>query len=170
MDTQAQLTHDENRFSQHTFPLIVVCDSISFLDNIGSLFRICEAMGVEKIIFFGEGLDFNLRKINKTSRSTHKQLSYEVLQHKKDLLEYLKSNEFEIIALEITDQSIPLQSLQFKTSFPKVLLIGNEITGISDDVLQLAQQTVHITMFGANSSMNVVQAASIALYEMTNQL
>lgn len=163
-----QLTHEENQFERKTFPITLVCDHIYFQQNIGSLFRISEAFGVEKIIFFGKDIPLTPRKINKTSRSTHLHVANEVIEEYSELHTYLKNNDFEIIALEITSNSKPLKEVIIPENKKIALLIGSEINGISNELLEISNQTVHINMFGKNSSMNVVQAASIALYEITS--
>lgn len=167
---QEQLTHENTSFEQKTFPVTVVCDAIYFQANIGSIFRICEAFGVAKIIFTGEQLVLSPRKINKTSRSTHKTVPYEVIEKASDAVSHLKDNHYQIIVLEITNKSIPLPTLRLQPDTPIALVIGNEISGVSDTFLNHATQTVHIELFGKNSSINVAQATGIALYELINKL
>lgn len=162
-----QLNHEQNKFSARNFPLILVCDHIYFQDNIGSLFRISEAFGVEKIIFIGENIPLNPRKINKTSRSTHLKIAYEIVEKEK-IAEHLVG--FEKIALEITSESQKIEDLEITSDKKIALIIGSEISGISDELLEICDKTVHIEMFGSNSSMNVVQATGIALYEITKKL
>ncbi|WP_417940537.1 TrmH family RNA methyltransferase [Flavobacterium sp. RS13.1] len=163
-----QLTHEENQFENKTFPITLVCDHIYFQQNIGSLFRISEAFGIEKIIFLGKDIPLNPRKINKTSRSTHLHVPHTVIEETDELIQYLLENQFEIIALEITHNSKPLKEIVIPVDKKIALLIGSEIDGISGNLLKISNQIVHITMFGKNSSMNVVQATSIALYELTS--
>ena len=163
-----QLTHEENQFERKTFPITLVCDHIYFQQNIGSLFRIGEALGVENIIFLGKDIPLTPRKINKTSRSTHLHLPHTIIEETSDLITFLNENNFEIISLEITSTSKPLKEVQIPENQKIALIIGNEINGISDELLKISHQIVHINMFGKNSSMNVVQAASIALYEFTS--
>ncbi|MFH6935023.1 TrmH family RNA methyltransferase [Flavobacterium sp. FlaQc-30] len=163
-----QLTHEENQFERKTFPITLICDHIYFQQNIGSLFRIGEALGVENIIFLGKDIPLTPRKINKTSRSTHLHVPHTVIEETSDLITFLKENNFEIISLEITSNSKPLKEVQIPENQKIALIIGNEINGISDELLKISHQIVHINMFGKNSSMNVVQAASIALYEFTS--
>lgn len=165
-----QLKHEENQFEPTTFPITLVCDNISFQQNIGSLFRIGEAFGIEKIIFTGKDIPLNPRKINKTSRSTHLHVAHSVIEENKDLITYLQQHNYEIIALEIASTSKPLKEVELPSNKKIALVIGNEINGISDELLSISNQIVHINMFGKNSSMNVVQAASIALYEFTSKL
>lgn len=163
-----QLTHEENQFERKTFPITLVCDHIYFQQNIGSLFRIGEALGVESIIFLGKDIPLTPRKINKTSRSTHLHVPHTIIEETSELITFLKENNFEIISLEITSTSKPLKKVQIPKNQKIALIIGNEINGISDELLKISHQIVHINMFGKNSSMNVVQAASIALYEFTS--
>lgn len=163
-----QLTHEEIQFERKNFPITLVCDHIYFQQNIGSLFRISEAFGVENIIFLGKDIPLTPRKINKTSRSTHLYVPYTVIEETADLAIYLTENNFEIIALEIASKSKPLKEVIVPADKKIALLIGSEIDGISDELLKISNQIVHINMFGKNSSMNVVQAASIALYEITS--
>lgn len=165
-----QLTHENSVFKRKKFPITLVCDHIYFQQNIGSLFRIGEAFGIEKIIFIGKDIPLNLRKINKTSRSTHSQVPNSVVEDTATAIDYLLSNDYEIIALEITNTSQPISTVKVATNEKIALIIGSEIAGISESILANADQIIHINMYGSNSSMNVVQATSIALYEITNKL
>jgi len=165
---KVQLTHEENQFERKTFPITLVCDHIYFQQNIGSLFRIGEAFGVENIIFVGKDIPLTPRKINKTSRSTHLHVPHLVIEEMKDAVAYLTKGDFEIISLEIANNSKPLKEVLIPENQKIALIIGSEIDGISDELLKISSQIVHINMFGKNSSMNVVQATSIALYEFTS--
>jgi tRNA G18 (ribose-2'-O)-methylase SpoU len=165
-----QLTHENTNFQKQSFPVTLVCDHIYFQQNIGSLFRIGEAFSIEKIIFIGKDIPLTPRKINKTSRSTHLQVPYTVIEETTAAIEYLSSNNYEIIALEVADTSKPINEVKVLKNHKIALLIGSEIAGVSESLLATANQITHINMYGSNSSMNVVQAASIALYEITNRL
>ncbi len=165
-----QLTHEETQFESSQFPITLICDHIYFQQNIGSLFRIGEAFGIEKIIFLGKDIPLNPRKINKTSRNTHLHLPHLVFEEENTLIEHLKEQDYEIIALEIASNSKALKDVLLPTNKKIALIIGSEINGVSEELLALSNQIVHINMFGKNSSMNVVQAASIALYEFTSKL
>lgn len=165
-----QLTHENTSFEKKNFPITLVCDHIYFQQNIGSLFRIGEAFGIEKIIFIGKDIPLTPRKINKTSRSTHLQIPYTIIDETESAMDYLLVNKYEIIALEIAETSIPINEVTVNNNQKIALIIGSEIAGVSDSLLTIANQITHIAMYGSNSSMNVVQATSIALYEITNKL
>ena len=108
--------------------------------------------------------------MKKTSRSTEKYVSYKEESDILQVVTSLKAKRYFIIALEITDSSISLDDFILNTNQPIALIIGNENIGVSEDILKLADEIVHIKMFGENTSMNVVQATSITLYELTKQL
>lgn len=165
-----QLIHEENQFKATQFPITIICDSIYFQQNIGSLFRIGEAFGIEKIIFLGKDIPLNPRKINKTSRSTHLHIPYSEIENTEEVVQYLQQNDYEVIALEITSTSKSLKEVKLPSNKKIALVLGSEINGVSEALLAISNQIVHINMFGKNSSMNVVQAASIALYEFTSKM
>lgn len=164
-----QLTYYNTQFSKYTFPITVICENVTNAPNIGSLFRICDAFGVEKIIFCGNDLAIPSRKMQKTSRATEKYVDFQQNKDIKTVLEELQHTH-KLIALEITKNSTPIHQLEISTNQPIALLVGDENFGISEEVLSLIKTCTHINMFGQNSSMNVVQATNIALYEITKQL
>lgn len=164
-----QHNHQSNSFKEKTFPVILVCNNVSYAQNVGSLFRASDAFGIEKIVFCGNKIPRG-RKMTKTSRSTEKTVTF---QDNVDILEYishLKSEGYICYAIEITSNSKPLKSFNFAKDQKFALIIGSENFGVDEKVLNMVDDTIHIDMFGNNSSMNVVQAASITLYELTKQL
>ncbi len=164
-----QLNHYNTNFKQHSFPIILVCDNINNAPNIGSLFRIADVFGIEKIIFCGNHIPLG-RKMTKTSRATEKAVVFKTCESVSEVVSDLKKQEYYIISLEITNNSSPIHSFQFSREKPIALIVGDENFGVSEDILNLSDAIIHIEMFGKNSSMNVVQATNIALYEITKQL
>ncbi len=147
----------------------MVCDNVTNAPNIGSLFRIADAFGIEKLVLCGEHIPFG-RKMTKTSRATEKVVSYEIAKSVSKIVEGLKNENYQIISLEITNTSKPIHSFNFSKEKPIALIIGDENFGVSEHILKISDAIIHIDMFGQNSSMNVVQATNVALYEMTKQL
>lgn len=164
-----QLNHYNSTFKKQKFHITLICDNVTNTPNIGSLFRISDALGVEELIFCGENLQLG-KRMKKTSRSTEKYVSYKEESDILQVVTSLKAKRYFIIVLEITDSSISLDDFLLNTNQPIALIIGNENVGVSEDILKLAGEIVHIKMFGENTSMNVVQATSIILYELTKQL
>lgn len=164
-----QLTHYTTNFNKKIFPITLICENVSNAPNIGSLFRIADAFGVEKIIFCGNNIPLG-RKMTKTSRATEKVVKYEIIENISEVVTNLKTLNYQCIALEITKNSLPIHTFQFSSKKPIALIIGDENFGVSENILNKCEHILHINMFGQNSSMNVVQATNIALYEITKQL
>ncbi|MBT8273352.1 MAG: TrmH family RNA methyltransferase [Bacteroidia bacterium] len=163
-----QLTHYNSSFTQRSFPVTLITDNVSNALNIGSLFRVADAFGVQQLILCGSHVSMG-RKMTKTSRATEKSVSYEIKEDVIEVIRDLKDKNYQIIVLEITSKSKPLHQLTFETDAPLALVVGDENFGITNDILNTADEVIHIEMFGQNSSMNVVQATNIALYEITRQ-
>ncbi len=163
-----QLHHYNTKFELKKHPITVVCENVTNAPNIGSLFRMCDAFGIEKLVFTGSHLPIPSRKMQKTSRATEKYVAYSI---EENILLYLNTikDTHQFICLEITNNSSPIQNYTFNFNKPIALFIGDENFGISESILKQANAIIHINMFGKNSSMNVVQATNIALYEMTKQ-
>lgn len=166
---QVQLTHYNTDFTKRTFPVVLVCDNVTNAPNLGSLFRIADAFGIQKLILCGENIVIG-RKLTKTSRATEKVVNYEICNSASTVAKALKSEGYQIIALEITKTSKPIHNYKFSNQKPIALVIGDENFGVSESILNISNETIHIDMFGNNSSMNVVQATNIALYEITKQI
>ncbi|AUS06573.1 TrmH family RNA methyltransferase [Pseudotamlana carrageenivorans] len=164
-----QLNHYNTHFKKRQFPITLVCDHVTNAPNIGSLFRIADAFGVEKIILCGQNITLG-RKMAKTSRATEKVVPYEILEDTAAVVEGLKNDNYQIISIEITQKSQPIHHYKFSAEKPIAFVIGDENFGVSEAVLNASNDVIHIDMFGQNSSMNVVQATNIALYEATKQL
>ncbi len=162
-----QLTHKETSFQQKVFPIILLLDNITGEANLGSLFRLADAFGIEKIIFCGTLPNLNSNRLKRTARNTFKTVNSEFHKDSTSALKLLKEQDYKALALEITDSSIPMQNLDLDRPKNMVLIAGNERHGISDEVLKLCDEFHHIEMFGKNSSMNVAQSVGIALYEIT---
>lgn len=164
-----QLTHYNSNFSKRPFPITLICDDVTNSLNIGGIFRLGDAFGVQNIIFCGEQININ-NKVKRTSRSTEKVVSYRISENIEAVVNKLKTEDNLLVALEITSESVSLSRFKFETNKHLVLIVGAENIGVSESVLNLADVNIHIDMHGQNSSMNVVQATGIALYEITKQI
>ncbi|MCB0400379.1 MAG: TrmH family RNA methyltransferase, partial [Winogradskyella sp.] len=162
------LTHYTSNFKKKKHPITLICDNITNAPNIGSLFRIADAFNIEELIFCGDNIPIG-RRMTKTSRSTEKYVSHRIEKTIDDVILQLKETH-QIIALEITENSTEINTFKINNNKPIALIIGDENFGVSESVIGQSDAIVHINMYGNNSSMNVVQATSIALYEFTKQL
>ncbi|MBX2827631.1 MAG: TrmH family RNA methyltransferase [Flavobacteriaceae bacterium] len=162
----AQHSHESTPFSKKDHRIIVLCDGVTGPANIGSLFRLCDAFGVEKLVFT-QAIDLTSPRLRKTARNTFETVPHSIEIDAVSFINQHKNEGYQAVGLEITSNSKPIQSFQGTTDMPLVLVIGSEQNGISELVLNVLDESLHIEMFGVNSSMNVAQAAAIALFELT---
>ncbi len=165
-----QLEHSETPFPNKKFPVILVTDNIIGDANIGSLFRLCDAFGIEKLVFCESEPNLNSNRLRKTARNTFNSVDHEFRESTAQYLQQKKEEGYSLIALEITSESKAIENFSFKASEKIILIAGNELHGIDDEILRICDEIFHIEMFGENSSMNVAQSVGIALYEITKAI
>lgn len=165
-----QLTHNETLNKPNSFNIVVFGDELRTPQNVGMCFRVAEAFGVKEFYINEFSPSIDNRLVQRTARNTEKKLLIHHYSNAKETLTALKNKGYTIIALEITDNSFLLNEYQFKQHNNIVLVIGSERFGIAPEILSLCDTSIQITMFGQNSSMNVVNSLSVCLYEITKQL
>jgi len=143
-------------------PFYVVCDNIRSLENIGSIFRTADALGVDKIFLTGICGQPPHPKISKAALGAEKNIPWEHHWQVWRIIDKLKREKVSIVALEQTKKSLPYT--QFKPRFPLALVVGNEIKGVSSSVLKRADQIIHLPMLGQKESLNVAVSFGIAGY------
>ncbi len=161
-----QLEHHEVKTQKHNKEIVVIVEDVVTPQNVGMIFRISEAMGVSKIYLTGNTPNLPNKKITKTARTTEKKVSSQHYPSATDLIPNLVSEGYEIFALEVTDQSQNIHKINFNTYNKIAIIIGSETNGIKEETLAMLNHAVMIPMFGKNTSINVVNALSIALFEI----
>jgi len=160
-----------NRIDISTFksikktPLIVVLDDIRSLNNIGSIFRTCDAFKIEKIYLCGITATPPNRKITKTAIGATESIDWEYYNDINDLVLRLKKQEFKVWAIEQTENSKILSKMKkIETNTKHVLIFGNELNGIKQDVVNNCDDAIEINQYGTKHSLNVSIAAGIVLW------
>lgn len=156
-----QSDHSEFICEKHALDIVVLCDGLSSPANIGGVLRLADAYGVSKVVFLGGEKNITSRA-KSVARGTQNYVNHEF----KSKLGDLDLEDREWICIELAKNSIPLSDLKLSSS--KVgMIIGNENTGVSEVWLEKFP-SFYIKMFGNNSSMNVTNALSAGLYQITN--
>ena len=162
-----QLTHFEVKNKVLLQELIIVSENIRTPENVGMLFRVSEAFGVKKVFLVGESPNLENKKVLRTARSTEKALEIRTFKDASEIISKLKAEKYQLIGLELTNNSISLHKSKISKQEKIALFIGAERFGLSPETLNKLDIFVHIDLFGKNSSINVVNALAIALYEIT---
>lgn len=169
-----KLTHEEiskNRSTLETLhqvkkmPVYVVLNSIRSSYNVGSIFRTSDGAMIEKLYLCGYTPHPPKKEVLKTALGSQESVTWEYVKDPKEVIIDLKNKGIKICALELTDSSIPYYNVT-KNDFPLCLLIGNEISGVSQDLLDLCDFSIEIPQYGIKQSLNVAVAYGIAIFDL----
>ncbi|HEX2866660.1 MAG TPA: RNA methyltransferase [Ignavibacteriales bacterium] len=169
-----KLTHDEISVNRTTLdrlhtvtklPVYVLLDNIRSTYNVGSIFRTSDGAMIEKLILCGFTPHPPKKEILKTALGSTESVRWEYVKDPREAVLRLKNEGVKICALEQTSKSIPYCSLSDK-DFPLCLIVGNEITGVSQDLIDLCDFSVEIPQFGIKQSLNVAVAYGIAVFDL----
>ena len=143
----------------------IILDNIRSLENIGSIFRTADAIGVSKIFLCGICGKPPHHKISKTALGAENTVPWEYHKQIGRLIAKLKKEKVQIVSLEQAKNSVDLR--KFKPSFPLALVVGNEVDGVSKKVLEKSDVIIEMEMKGEKESLNVSVAFGIAGYEIS---
>jgi tRNA G18 (ribose-2'-O)-methylase SpoU len=151
-------------------PIYLVLDRVIDTYNIGSLFRLADAIAAEKIYICGDTEYPPSSRIHKAAVGTEEWVAWEKAEKTRDIITKLQSDGIQIIAVEQDARSIPYTLLPIRLQLPVAIVIGNETDGISKEVLDLADVIVELPMFGVNKSFNVWGSAAVVAYQVLESL
>jgi len=148
--------------------VIVLVHNVRSLYNVGAIFRTADAAAVEKIYLCGYTGTPPRKEIDKTALGSTESVPWEYVADIKEVIKKLKTDGYQIAALEITTNSKRVSDLT-AADFPLAFIIGNEITGVDNDVLELCNFSLEIPQFGIKQSINVAVAFGIGIYGVIDQ-
>ena len=146
-------------------PVYVVLNSIRSSYNVGSIFRTSDGAMIEKLYLCGYTPHPPKKEVLKTALGSQESVKWEYAENPVETVKKLKKQGVKIIALEQTDENIPYYSLS-KNDFPLCLIVGNEITGVSQELIDLCDAAIEIPQYGIKQSLNVAVAYGIAVFEL----
>jgi tRNA G18 (ribose-2'-O)-methylase SpoU len=161
-----QLNHQQHQPKSIKHPICLLLNDFESPANVGSIFRIADAFGIEKLYLTGTTPVPPNRKMMRTSRATEKFVPYEYKESGVAVVNELKLQGYKIISLEITSSSQDIRQLKTSSRDKVCLILGSENEGVNPQLLALSDETVHIPMLGENSSINVAMAGAIAIFEI----
>ncbi len=150
-------------------PIYVLCDNIRSIYNVGSIFRTSDAALIEKLYLTGYTPHPPRPEIEKVALGSTNSVPWEYVQNPADAVRELKSKGIQIAGLEIAENSRNYANLN-KDDFPLCLILGNELSGVSNELMELSDFSIEIPQYGFKHSMNVAVAYGIALFEMLRVL
>ncbi len=148
-------------------PITIVLDNVLDTYNVGSIFRLADAVAAEKVILCGETLTPPNSRIKKASINTTGWVSWVYEKNTIDAIKRLKEQGVKIVAVEQDSRSKPFYEVKYE--FPLAIVVGHETSGVSREVLDMADTIVELPMWGINKSLNVMVSCGIVLYEIMKQ-
>ncbi|HUR10689.1 MAG TPA: RNA methyltransferase [Flavitalea sp.] len=150
-------------------PVIVVLDNIRSGLNVGAIFRTCDAFAVEAIYLCGITVSPPHAEILKTALGSTDSVTWRYAENTIDILKELIASGYSILPVEQTDESVFLDDAKLTTDFPLALVFGNEMRGISAEILALCSKSLEVPQSGIKHSLNVATTAGIVLWECYRQ-
>jgi len=152
------------------FPVVVVLDNVRSMHNIGSVFRTADAFAVEKICLCGITATPPHREIEKTALGATQSIAWEYYPDPVAAIEQLRNNGYLVIAIEQAENSTMLNEFKPEAGKRYALIFGNEVNGVSDEVMKCADACLEIPQFGTKHSFNIVVSAGIVLWDMFSKM
>lgn len=150
-------------------PIYVVLDNIRSALNVGAIFRTCDAVNVQKLLLCGITAYPPHNRIPKTALGASEFVQWEYYKTTLEAMNSLtKTKVKEIVSVELTKDAKNFWNYKFK--FPLAIVFGNEVTGVSKEILKLSDAIIKIPMFGKKESLNVATTVGITLYEVAQRL
>jgi len=147
-------------------PVVLLLENIRSMHNVGSVFRTADAFLTEAIYLCGYTPQPPHRDIHKTALGATETVAWKYVEKTVDALTYLKAAGYRILAVEQVSGSVPLQRFTLAAGEKIVLVFGNEVQGVSEEVLKHCDGCIEIPQFGMKHSLNVSVAAGMVLWEL----
>jgi len=165
-----------NRLSVRAFkqadktPLIVVLDNIRSLNNIGSVFRTCDAFAIEKIYLCGITAQPPHKDIHKTALGATESVTWEHVDAILPLIDKLKTEGVKIASIEQAQNSVMLQDFKPKPKQKWAVIFGNEVKGVQQSVVDASDFCVEIPQYGTKHSLNISVSCGVVLWDLFKKM
>ena len=151
-------------------PVVVVLDNVRSMHNIGSIFRTADGFAVEKICLCGITARPPHREIEKTALGATQSINWIYYAEPLGAIKQLREEGYRIIAVEQAENSIMLQNFNIIEGEKYALIFGNEVNGVSDEVMNTIDACIEIPQFGTKHSFNIVVSAGIVLWDLFSKM
>jgi tRNA G18 (ribose-2'-O)-methylase SpoU len=156
--------------AQEKLPVVVVLDNVRSMHNVGSIFRTCDGFAVEQVCLCGITGQPPHREIEKTALGATQSINWTYYTNTLQAVEQLRKDGYLIVAVEQAENSIMLNEFEADKDKKYALIFGNEVNGVSEDVMKVIDSCIEIPQFGTKHSFNIVVSAGIVLWDFFSKL
>lgn len=146
-------------------PIILILDNIRSMHNVGSAFRTADAFRAEKIILGGITAKPPHREIQKTALGATESVTWEYHSELLEVVQKLKSEGWKAIAIEQAMESTSLEKYQFQSDEKYIFIFGNEVFGVSEELMEKVDDCLEIPQFGTKHSLNISVSIGVILWD-----
>ncbi len=169
MDELGRPSVEEFRLSRK-LPILLLLDNVRSLHNVGSAFRTADAFACERICLTGITGQPPHREIHKTALGATESVSWEYFSDPAEAVRRFKKSGYRIVAIEQTTASVALDTFPLSANDRLCLVFGNEINGVSEEVLALADAAIDIPQAGTKHSLNIAVCVGIVCWELFRRM
>jgi tRNA G18 (ribose-2'-O)-methylase SpoU len=144
----------------------VVLDNVRSQNNIGSVFRTCDAFRLQKLYLCGISSTPPHREIHKTALGAEEAVDWEYFSNTKEALEKLRIEGYHLYAAEQTSSKIYLQNFEPDPHEKIAVVFGHEVHGVSQEIIELCDHCIEIPQFGTKHSLNIAVSVGIVIWEV----
>jgi 23S rRNA (guanosine2251-2'-O)-methyltransferase len=155
-------------FEKH--PIVIVLDNIRSAFNIGSIFRTADALAIEGVYLCGITATPPHREIYKTALGASESVEWYYFKNTLDAISELKKKGYQILSLEQVENSVMLDEFESSVNSKYALVIGNEVDGVMQEVIESSDVCIEIPQYGTKHSFNVSVSAGIALWDIIGKI
>ncbi|MDF0707970.1 MAG: RNA methyltransferase [Bacteroidota bacterium] len=151
-------------------PIIIILDNVRSLNNIGSVFRTADAFLVQKIFLCGITATPPHKDIRKTALGATESVDWEYRKDTLELVEELKKEGVRTVSVEQAEHSVLLNDFQVDAQETVALIFGNEVKGVSQEVVNACETVLEIPQFGTKHSLNISVSAGVVVWDVWSKL
>lgn len=151
-------------------PIIIVLDNIRSLNNIGSVFRTSDAFLIEKIYLCGITAQPPHNDIRKTALGSTETVDWEYHENTLSVIEKLKANAVKVCSIEQAENATMLNNFKPSSNTKYAFVFGNEVKGVSQDVVNLSDSVIEIPQFGTKHSLNISVSCGVVIWDVFSKL
>jgi 23S rRNA (guanosine2251-2'-O)-methyltransferase len=166
MDELGRKTPEEIKAAQK-HPVIVILDDVRSMHNVGSAFRTCDAFAIEAIYLCGYTPAPPHRDIHKTALGAEETVAWKNFVATTDAIKNARAAGYKVLAVEQAHNSTMLYNVNWKEKI--ALIFGNEVTGVTEEALKLADGCIEIPQWGTKHSLNIAVSIGVVLWEMVRK-
>ena len=151
-------------------PFVVILDNVRSLHNVGSVFRTSDAYRVESIYLCGVTATPPSAEIHKTALGAEDSVAWHYYKDTRDAVEQLHAEGYTIYSIEQVQGSIALQDLQLEKGKKYAVILGNEVKGVQQEVVDMSDGCIELPQYGTKHSLNVSVTTGIVLWEFAKRM